>query len=77
MHDERPSDAVPLSRAEYSHIDHFFYSAMRRLQRARDQAKELKNPALEVPDYPSNREEVFQVLPRLLTRFRTHGSPAP
>jgi len=63
------TDSIALTQAEFSQIDHFFYSATRRLKHARDQAKELKNPRLEVPDYPSNTDEVLHLLRRLSTTF--------
>ena len=63
------TDCIALTRAEYSQLAHFFESATRRLRHARDQAKELKNPRLEVPDYPSNTDEVLHLLRHLSSRF--------
>ncbi len=63
------TDSIALTQAEFSQLHHFFYSATRRLKHARDQAKELKNPRLEVPDYPSNTDKVMQLLRRLSARF--------
>lgn len=63
------TDSIALTRAEYSQLAHFFESATRRLRHAREQAKELKNPRLEVPDYPSNTDEVLHLLRHLSSRF--------
>jgi len=68
------SDTVSLTGDEFSQIAHFFHSATRRLKRARDQAKELKHPHLEVPDYPSNTDDVFKLLRRLSARFASEGA---
>jgi len=68
------SDTVSLTRDELLQIEHFFHSATRRLKRARDQAKELKHPQLEVPDYPSNTDHVFKLLRRLSMRFTSEGA---
>jgi len=74
----KPSDAISLTRAEFSEIEHFFYSASRRLYRARDQAKQLKHPQLEIPDYPSNVDEVLKLVRNLANRFhRTTPRPPP
>ncbi len=66
----KTSETISLTRAEFSNIEHFFHSASRRLHRARDQAKQLKHPQLEIPDYPSNTDEVFKLLRHLADRFR-------
>ena len=72
------TDTIALTRAEYSQLDHFVYSALRRLKKARAQARELENPQLEVPGYPSNSEEVlYLLLPRLSARFKNPAAPAP
>ncbi len=68
------SDSVSLTRDDFLQIEHFFHSATRRLKRARDQAKELKHPQLEVPDYPSNADDVFKLLRRLSMRFASEGT---
>jgi len=65
----KSSDTVSLTRDDFLQIEHFFHSAARRLKRARDQAKELKHPQLEEPDYPSNTDHVFKLLRRLSMGF--------
>ncbi len=70
------TDTIALTRAKHSQLDHFFYSATRRLKKARDQARELKNPRLEVPDYPSNTDEVLHLLRRLSARFTNPAARA-
>ncbi|HEX9506941.1 MAG TPA: replication-relaxation family protein, partial [Myxococcales bacterium] len=74
-HKPQPTETVPLTRAEHSQLGHFFTSATRRLHRARDQVKELKNPQLELPDYPSNTDEVLRLLKRLSARFTNQPAP--
>jgi hypothetical protein len=72
------SDTILLTRDDFSQIEHFFHSATRRLKRARDQAKELKHPHLELPDYPSNTDHVFKLLRRLAAGFVSEGTrPSP
>jgi len=72
------SDTIALTRGDFSQIEHFFHSATRRLKRARDQAKELKHPQLEVPNYPSNTDHVFKLLRRLAAGFASDAArPSP
>src|SRR5262249_9649993 len=72
------SDTVSLTRDDFEQIEHFFHSATRRLKRARDQAKELKHSQLEVPDYPSNTDQVFKLLRRLAAAFTSERArPSP
>jgi hypothetical protein len=75
---DRISEAVSITRDEFLQLDHFFQSATRRLKRARHQAKELKHPQLEVPGYPSNTNQVDEVLRRLSVKFTSDGvRPSP
>lgn len=76
-YEPQATDTVALTHAEHSQLAHFFSSATRRLHRARDQVRQLKNPQLEVPGYPSNSDEVLRLLRRLSARFTSPAPPAP